>query len=322
MHIFITRPLPNIAYHLLDEEGITYTIWDKDVPQTREELIELSLKADGIINADASKFDHDLLEKLAHLKVISLTSVGFNNIDIAAAKKFDIKIGHTPNVLSQATADIAFLLLLATSRKAFFHHKRIINGTWGMFQPTGGLGIELYGKTLGIFGLGKIGLEMARKCHHAYGMNIIYHNRTSNEDAEKELNAKYVTMDELLKESDVISAHSPLTEQTKGTFNKDAFGKMKSKAIFINTGRGALHVEQDLIDALNNKQIWGAGLDVFEQEPTSTVNPLLYMENVCTLPHIGSATEETRARMAELAAKNLIAALKGYKMPAEVKKVM
>ncbi|UII25774.1 D-glycerate dehydrogenase [Fulvivirga maritima] len=318
MHIFITRPVPEVAYRLLDEEKITYTVWDKDVPQTRDELIALSMKADGVINADAYKFDHDLLEKLSHLKVISLTSVGFNNIDIAAAKKFDIKIGHTPNVLSQATADIAFLLLLATSRKAFFHHKRILNGTWGMFQPTGGLGIELYGKTLGIFGLGKIGLEMARKCFHAYGMNIIYHNRTANEDAERELNAKYVSMDELLQESDVISAHSPLTDETKGTFDKEAFDKMKSKAIFINTGRGALHVEQDLIEALESKQIWGAGLDVFEQEPTSPDNPLLNMENVCTLPHIGSATEETRARMAELAARNIIAALKGSKMPAEV----
>lgn len=318
MHIFITRPLPDIACQLLDEAQITYTIWEQPVPPTAEDMIRECLHADGILNAGSFKYDEPLLQALAHIKVISMMSVGFDHIDVEAAKKLGIKVGNTPDVLSNATADTAFLLLLATSRKAFHHHKRMLDGSWRMFQPLEGLGIELYGKTLGVFGLGKIGYQMARKCQMTYQMKIIYHNRSRNEQAERDLGATYVSLDEMLRSSDVITVHSALTEQTRGTFDRMAFQKMKPEAIFINTGRGGLHVEPDLIAALQNHEIWGAGLDVFEKEPTPVTNPLLMMENVCSLPHIGSATVEARTAMARLATQNLIAALKNEKMPSPV----
>lgn len=319
MKVLITREVPQIVYHLLTREHIEYIVWNKDQNPTTEEILDLCKDVQGLLSAGMFKMDAHFMEKVQHLKVISLLSVGYDHVDLNAAKKFDIKIGNTPNVLSNAAADTAFLLLLATSRKAFYHYRRITEDNWGMFKPTEGLGIELYGKTLGIFGLGKIGLEMAKRCASAYQMKIIYHNRNRNLEAEKELNAQYVDFDELLAQSDVISLHSALTAETKGIFNLDIFKKMKKNAIFINTGRGGLHVEADLITALENKIIWGAGLDVFEQEPTPSSNPLLYMESVCCLPHIGSATEETRNAMAKLATENLIAALKGLPMQSEVK---
>lgn len=318
MKVFITRPIPDVAYEILKKANISFTVWNRDKPPSKEELIQESAEADGILNVGNFKFDKDVLAEMPQLKVISLMSVGFDHVDIDAAKSFGIKVGHTPDVLSHATADTAFLLLLATSRKAFHHHKRMLNGQWGMFQPTEGLGIELHGKKLGIFGLGRIGFEMAKKCQLVYQMEILYHNRTRNEEAEKELNAQYVSFQQLLEESDVISVHSALTDATRQTFNYNAFKAMKPDAIFINTGRGGLHVEDDLIRALQEKELWGAGLDVFEQEPTPPNNPLLSMETVCTLPHIGSATLETRTAMAKMATENLTAALKGEKMPAQV----
>lgn len=319
MKVLINREVPQVVYQLLSKENIEYSIWNKEQNPTTEEILDLSKDIQGILSAGMFKMEAHFMEQAQHLKVISLLSVGYDHVDLNAAKQFGIKIGNTPNVLSNATADTAFLLLLATSRKAFHHYRRITEDNWGMFKPTEGLGIELYGKTLGIFGLGKIGLEMAKRCAAAYQMKIIYHNRNRNLEAEKELNATYVSFDELVAQSDVISAHSALTVETRGIFNLDIFKKMKPNAIFINTGRGGLHVETDLITALENKIIWGAGLDVFEHEPTPSTNPLLYMENVCCLPHIGSATEETRNAMAKLATENLIAALKGLPMPAEVK---
>lgn len=173
-------------------------------------------------------------------------------------------------------------------------------------MPRANLGQEPKGKALGIFGMGKIGMEMARRCKGAYGMDIYYHNRNRNQEAEQELDAKYVSFEELLKVSDIVSTHCALTTETKGIFNKEAFKKMKSSAIFINTARGGVHNEPDLIDALNNQEIWGAGLDVTNPEPMKADNPLLFMENVCVLPHIGSATVKARDEMARLAALNII----------------
>jgi lactate dehydrogenase-like 2-hydroxyacid dehydrogenase len=251
--------------------------------------------------------------------VIALHSVGYDNVDVPAAKALNIPIGNTPGVLSAATADTAFLLMLAVSRKAFYSHKKIIKGEWKNYEPSPELGIEVNGKTLGIFGLGKIGLEMAKKCIGAYNMSVIYHNRSRNEEAEKEIGARYVSFEELLAQSDVLSVHTALTPETKDKFTLDVFKQMKPNSIFINTARGGIHNERDLIKALEEKIIWGAGLDVTNPEPMDKDNPLLLMENVAVLPHIGSATEETRAAMAQIIVKNILAGLKGEKLPFEVK---
>jgi glyoxylate reductase len=204
---------------------------------------------------------------------------------------------------------------MAVSRKMFYLHKSIIKGEWKHFQPKKDLGIELKNKILGIFGLGRIGIEMAKRCKGAYNMNVIYHNRNRNTKAEEQLNAKWASFDDLLQQSDVLSVHSVFSPETKGIFNKDTFGKMKKSAIFINTSRGGVHNEADLIEALKNGTIWGAGLDVTNPEPMLPDNPLLSMPNAAVLPHIGSGTEEARNAMSRLAAENIIAFYKNNKMP-------
>lgn len=314
MKVFITRKLPDAGLTLLEEQGYEIRLWTKTRELTDKELEENCLWADGIIVMGRLKADAGFLKRNSHLKVLSLFSVGYDNVDIETATRQGIPVGHTPDVLSKATADTAFLLMQATARKAFYHHKRILEGDWDFFDPEKGLGTELDSKTLGIFGLGNIGLEMAKRCKGAFGMDVIYHNRSHNKKAEQELGAKYVSFDELLAQSDVLSVHANLSEETKGLFNKDAFAKMKPNAIFVNTARGGLHNEADLLQALHNKTIWGAGLDVTNPEPMAADNELLSMENVCVLPHIGSAVKETRDAMAVLAVKNLIAGMKGEKL--------
>jgi len=315
MKVFCTRMIPEIGLQLLKEAGIEVLQWKEERELTPEELIENCKPCNAMISAGYNKIDASFLNACSHLKVIALHSVGFDNVDIAEATRLKIPIGNTPVVVSKATADTAFLLMLAVSRKAFFQHLRIINGEWKFFEPTANLGIELRGKTLGIYGLGKIGFEMAKLCAAAYDMKIIYHNRNHNTEAEKELNAQWVSFEELIKRSDVLSVHSNLSDETKGKFNQSVFEKMKPSAIFINTSRGSIHNEIDLINALQNRTIWGAGIDVTNPEPMKADNVLLKMPNVAVTPHIGTATVETRNAMALIAAENIIAGLNNLRIP-------
>ncbi|MXN92539.1 D-glycerate dehydrogenase [Flavobacterium sp. Sd200] len=316
MKIFATRILPQAAIDLIEGEGFELSQWQEKRELTDAEFIENCKKADALVLAGGRKIGEEFFKECSHLKVIALFSVGYDNVDVKAATKYKIPIGNTPDVLSQATAEAAFLLMISTARKAFYHHKRIAKGEWNFFEPTAGLGINLFGKTLGILGLGNIGFEMAKMSKGAYGMNIIYHNRSNNEQAEQELDAKKVSFDELLAQSDVISVHANLSEQLKGIFNKEAFAKMKPNALFINTARGGVHNEADLKEALENGTIWGAGLDVTNPEPMDRNNALLDMENVSVLPHIGSTVKETRNAMATLVAQNIIAGLKSEELKA------
>lgn len=318
MKVFISGNIAPVALKELEENNISITQWKENRQITPEELIEACQEQDGLISVGPNKIDAPFLKACSHLKVVALHSVGYDNVDVATAKALNIPIGNTSGVLSAATADTAFLLMLAVSRKAFYSHKKIIKGEWKNYEPTPELGIEIQGKTLGIFGLGKIGLEMAKKCIGAYQMQVVYHNRSRNEAAEKEIGAKYVSFEELLALSDVLSVHTALTPDTKNKFTLDVFKQMKRNSIFINTARGGIHNEKDLIAALEEKLIWGAGLDVTNPEPMDKDNPLLTMENVAVLPHIGSATEETRAAMAQIIVKNTLAGLKGEKLPYEV----
>ncbi|HEY4154578.1 MAG TPA: D-glycerate dehydrogenase [Puia sp.] len=315
MRVFITRIIPDAGLQLLKQAGIEFTQWGEKRDLTPRELIDHCQPADALLSAGGNRIDREFLNACRHLKVISLHSVGYDRVDVAAATELKIPVGNTPAVLSDATADIAFLLILATSRKAFYHHKSIIQGKWKFFDPTADLGIEIRGKTLGVFGLGKIGFELAKCCAAAFQMKVIYHNRHRNEEAEKKLNAEWVSFDDLLRRADVLSVNTALTSETKGRFNKEVFAKMKPSSIFINAARGAIHNEPDLIDALQNGAIWGAGLDVTDPEPMHPDNPLLQMPNVSVLPHIGSATVETRNAMAVIAAKNVIAGLRGEELP-------
>ena len=313
--VLITRIIPSLAQELLTKAGFDVAVWDGNGPMTQSQLIERAKLADAVVSLGADKLDKHFFYECSHLEVIAQYAVGFDNIDVKEATRKGIPVGNTPYVLNEATADVAFGLMIAVSRKMFYQHKRIERGEWKQFEPLKNLGIELNGKTLGIFGMGRIGMVMAQRCRGAYNMNIIYHNRTRNEEAEKKLGCTYVSFDELLKQSDVLSVHSVLSEETQGIFNKFAFGKMKPSSIFINTSRGKVHHEEDLIEALNTGVIWGAGLDVTNPEPMDANNPLLTMANAAVLPHIGSGTVEARSGMARLAAENIIEFYHSGKVP-------
>ena len=315
MKVFITRKIPEVGIKKLRDEGIEILEWKEKRELTPPELIKYCKQCDALLSAGYNKMDANFFKECSHLKVISLHSAGYDNVDIAEANRVKIPVGNTPGVLSGSTADIAFLLMLAVSRNAFYLHEKIVKGDWKFFEPTANLGIQLYGKTLGIYGLGNIGFEMAKRCRGAYNMEVLYHNRHRNIAAENELNAQYVSFEELLKKSDVISVHTNLSKETRGKFDKSTFEKMKKTSIFINTARGAIHNEEDLINALQNGTIWGTGLDVTNPEPMKKDNPLLTMTNVAVLPHIGSATFETRNEMANIAANNIIAGLNGKRIP-------
>lgn len=314
MKVLISLNFPPIAVEMLEEEGLEVTTWSDDLPMTKEQLIEASQKHDILLASSIYKLDANFLEQNKHLKLISQFAAGYNNIDLKKAGELGIPFANTPNAMSDATADIAFGLMLAVARKMFYMHKKIISGEWGHFRPQANLGIELKGKTVGIFGMGRIGTEFAKRCVGAYEMKVIYHNRNRNQEAENSLNATYVSFEELLQQSDVLSIHSGLSEETKELFDSKAFSKMKPTSIFINAARGGIHNEPDLIDALKRKDIWGAGLDVTNPEPMQADNPLLKMENVAVLPHIGSATIEARNEMSRLAAWNIIQFSRGEQL--------
>ncbi|WP_348798410.1 2-hydroxyacid dehydrogenase [Flavobacterium adhaerens] len=315
MNVFVTKNIPEVGILLLQKEGINLTINPTENILSRTEFIEICKKNDAILNVGTNNFDEDFFEQCSNLKGIALFSVGYDFVNILSANKRKIPIGNTPDVLSKATSDVAFLLMQNVARKSFYNHKRILNNGWTSFDPMANLGQELYGKTLGIFGLGRIGFEMAKKCKAAFEMNIMYHNRSRNEKAEKELDAKYVDFETLLSKSDVLSVHSNFSAENTEIFNKNAFVKMKRNSIFINTARGKFHNEADLFDALTNGTIWGAGLDVTNPEPMQPNNPILSLPNCCVLPHIGSATYEARNGMAICAAQNLLALFENKKMP-------
>lgn len=316
MKVLVALNIPEKGIEMMKEEGLDVTVWTEDTPMSQDQLIEECQKYDALLSTSNYELDSLFFKKCSHLKIISQFSVGYDNIDVKEATKLKIPVGNAPNAMTDATADIAFALMLTVSRKMFYMHKTILNKyEFEYFRPKANLGFELKNKTVGILGLGRIGFEFAKRCKGAYNMNIIYHNRNRNYEAEELLNARHVTFNELLMESDILSVHCALTNETKGKFNYEAFKKMKSSSVFINTARGGIHNEEDLIRALNEKEIWGAGLDVTNPEPMLHNNPLLFMENVAVTPHIGSATVEARNEMSKLAAENIIAFFKGNKIP-------
>ncbi|MEJ0080517.1 MAG: NAD(P)-dependent oxidoreductase [Puia sp.] len=224
-------------------------------------------------------------------------------------------IGNTPGVLSNATADIALLLMLACSRKAMYMHNSIQQGDWGFFEPTANLGIDIRGKTLGIFGLGKIGYELARRASAAFDMKIIYHNRGRHPEAERELGARRVSFDDLLENSDVLSVHTALTPETRGRFNRDVFVRMKRTSIFINSARGAIHNEEDLTEALRDGIIWGAGLDVTNPEPMRRTILCCLCLTFAYFRILVLLRKKQGQPCPCLPQKNIVAGLKGERLP-------
>jgi len=311
--VFLTRTLHDFALKELRKK-YQIEIHSGKIPISKTKLRTKIGNVEGLICFPYDKIDSDLIDIAKNLKVISTYSVGFDHIDTQYAKKKKIRVGYTPEVLTDATADLAFSLMLDVLRRVSEGDRIVRNGKWRqIYGAYDYVGTDLQGKTLGIFGLGRIGSTLAKRAK-SFDMKIVYHNRKPvSKSKEKLLGVKYATLDKLITQSDVISIHVPHTKETNQFFDMKIFKKMKKSAFLINTARGKIVNEKDLIIALNKKIIAGAALDVYQSEPISEKHPLTKMQNVVLAPHIGSSTKETRAKMAEITVKNLNLGINGKK---------
>lgn len=305
--VLVTREIPEAGLRLLEGFGVTVL---SEAPPGRGELLEAARGASGVLSTVTEKIDAEFMDAAGDgLKVIANLAVGYDNVDLEAAKERGIVVTNTPGVLDETTADVAFMLLLAASRRLGESERILRAGKWEWWGPKLFTGPDVWGKKLGIVGMGRIGQAVARRAR-GFGMEILYNNRSRNEDAENELGARYLELDELLETVDFVSVHTPLTEETRHLIGATELEKMKPEAVLVNTSRGPVVDEAALAEALAESRIFAAGLDVYEEEPK--VHPkLLELENVVLAPHIGSGSIETRDRMATLAAENLTAVLRG-----------
>jgi glyoxylate reductase len=307
--VYITRQIPEEALTLISNSCEVRMWKEKDTPVPREVLEKEIAEADGLYCLLTESIDEALINQTKNLKVISNMAVGYNNIDVATATKKGIMVTNTPGVLTETTADLTFALLMATARRLEEGSDFLRNGQWKTWSPMLLTGQDIHGATLGIIGLGRIGEALARRAK-GFNMNVMYHNRSRKQEAEKEINIKYADMRTVLKESDFVCVLTPYTPETHHLIDHEELSLMKKTAVLINTARGGIVNETALYDALKKGTIWAAGLDVFEEEPVPVDHPLLTLPNVTVLPHIGSASINTRKSMALLAARNLVQALK------------
>jgi glyoxylate reductase len=309
--IFITRLIPDAGLTLVRENFPAPEVWSADLPPTREQLLENVRGMDGLLCLLTERVDAELMDAAGpQLKVISSMSVGVDHIDVAEATKRGIPVGNTPGVLTDATADQAFALLLAAARRVVEGVDYVRNGEWTTWHPQLLLGADMVGATLGIIGFGRIGQAVAKRAQ-GFDMRVIYHSP----NAKPAYGAQPVDLDTLLRESDFVSLHVPLTPETRHMVNADFLSKMKPSAILVNTTRGGVVDQVALYNALKSRQIFAAALDVTDPEPLPMASPLLELENCIIVPHLGSASKWTRDQMSLLAAENLIAGLKGEKLP-------
>ena len=308
--VLLTRRLHDFALTKL-RERCEITIHSGKIPMPKQKILEEIKDKDGLICFPYDIIDKEILDSTNKLKTISTFSVGFDHIDINYAKKKRITIGYTPNVLTNATAELTIGLILDLLRRITEGDHIIRKGRWKeIFGPFDYVGTEVSGKTLGILGMGRIGKTVAKKAS-CLGMNILYHNKKSIANTGK---AKYVSLNELFKKSDVISVHVPYSKNTHHMINSALLRKMKKTSFLINTSRGKIVNQKDLLKILQLKKIQGAALDVFEDEPIGKSNDLVKLKNVVLVPHIGSSTSETRRMMAEITVKNLILGLSNKKL--------
>lgn len=311
--ILLTRTLHDFALKELKKK-FQVRIHTGKIPIPQKTLKSKIKEVDGLICFPYDKINKEIIQSAKNLKVISTYSVGYDHIDTQFAKENKIRVGYTPEVLTDATADMAFALLLDSLRRISEGDRIIRKGQWKqIYGAYDYVGLDLQGKTLGIMGLGRIGKTLAKRAK-AFDMKIIYHNRKQiSKTEEKKIGVKYTTFEKLISQSDVISIHVPHTKETNEMFNMKKFRKMKNTAFLINTSRGKVVNEKDLVIALKEKIIAGAGLDVFQTEPINKNHPFLKLENIVLAPHVGSSTKETRVKMAKITIKNLILGMKGKK---------
>ncbi|MGF1582957.1 MAG: 2-hydroxyacid dehydrogenase [Gemmataceae bacterium] len=315
--VFVSRLIPEVGLNRI-QQASEAEVWTDPLPPKPGILAEKIVDCEGLVSLLTDKIDDRLMDQAPKLKVISNFAVGFNNIDIPAATERGIVVGNTPGVLTDATADMAFCLMIAAARRVVEGHQYTLSGSWKTWEPLGHLGQELVGKTVGVVGMGRIGYAFAKRCFAGWDMNVIYHDVKQHETAEKELKARKVDLNTLLAESDFVSLHVNLDESTKGMISTAQFQRMRDTAVLVNTARGPLVDQKALYEALKSGKIFAAGLDVTDPEPPLTDDPLLALPNVVVAPHIASATIETRNNMANICADNLIAGLNDQVLPAWV----
>jgi len=306
--IFISQEIPQEGLILLQQAGIAYEIWGEQERPNKAQLIRSCSEMQGLISMVTDPIDGEFLRSSRHLKILSQYGVGLNNIDLPTAATLGIPITNTPDVLTNATAELTIALMMASARNFKLAMQDLRQGKFKHWAPCDYRGKSLRGKVLGIFGLGRIGMAVARIAHDGLGMRVLYHSRSEKKFLGKAF-AQAVSWRELLAQSDILSVHCDLNETSRGIFDRTAFLAMKQDAIFINTSRGAVHCADDLYLALKENKLMGAGLDVTDPEPLPKNHPAWQLSNLLILPHIGSATYEARKEMAILACKNIATAL-------------
>lgn len=309
--VFVTRPIPEAGLKLLREHCDT-KLWDSDIPPARADILREVADAEGIVALVTDRIDGEVMDAAPNLKVISNMAVGYDNIDIPAATARNIPVGNTPGVLTETTADLAFALLMAAARRITEGERYVRDGRWKTWGPTLLLGQDVFGATLGIIGLGRIGQAVARRAM-GFNMRIVYHG--GDDAAANELGAEPRRFDDLLRESDFVTIHVPYSRETHHLIDSRALSLMKPTAILVNTARGGVVDPKALYSALKEGQIAYAALDVTEPEPIPMDDPLLMIDNCVIIPHLGSASVTTRNKMSRMAAENLLAGVRGERLP-------
>ncbi|HKV85400.1 MAG TPA: D-glycerate dehydrogenase [Ktedonobacterales bacterium] len=312
--VYVTRVIPDQGLDLV-REFCDATIWREELPPPRDVILRETRDADGLLSLLTDPVDGALMDACPRLRVVSNFAVGFDNLDVPAATERGIVMGNTPGVLTETTADFAFALLMAAARRIVEGVEYVRADRWKTWGPMLLMGHDVHGATLGLIGLGRIGAEMARRAA-GFSMRVLYYDVFRREDLEQGLGIQYAPLDDVLAQADFVSVHTPLTPETRHLLNAERFARMKRNAIIINTSRGPVVDTEALTEALRAGVIGGAALDVTEPEPLPTDHPLVHMPNCIIVPHIASASNVTRGQMAEIAARNLIAGLKGEPMPA------
>lgn len=312
--VFVARRIPDAGLNAI-AAACDVDVWPEQLPPPPDELRRRVADCDGLVSLLTDRVDAALLDAAPKLKVVSNFAVGFNNVDVPACTACGVSVGNTPGALTDATADIAVTLLLAAARRIGESATDAKQGRWLTWEPLGWLGQDLTGRTLGIVGMGRIGFAAAKRLHHGWGMKVLYTARGPKADADRELGATRVEMEELLARSDFVSVHADLNPTTKGLFSTAQFAQMKRTAVFVNTSRGPLVDQPALAHALRSGTIFAAGLDVTDPEPLLPDHELYALPNCLIVPHIASATIDTRNAMARLCANNLLAGVKGDPLP-------
>lgn len=311
--VFVTRLIPEEGLSMV-RDATDMTLWEDELPPPRDVLLRQVREIDGLLSLLTDKIDAELLDSNPHLKVVSNFAVGFDNVDVPAATARGVPIGNTPGVLTDTTADLAFTLMMTAARRIQESIDYVRAGKWKTWGPKLLMGQDIHGATLGIIGFGRIGQGMAARAA-GFGMRVLYYDVYRREDLEPSMGVTYTDLDSLLRQADFVTIHTDLNETTRHMMNAAAFAKMKPTAIVVNTARGPIVDPDALYEALKSGQIGGAALDVTEPEPLPVSSPLLTLPNCIVVPHIASASVVTRGKMAQMAAANLIAGLRGEKLP-------